>query len=83
MMLLAQRTLAGLRRRRGGLMGFRATRCSTSRWRCSRSGGATGEHREALERWKARRASTGADAVGRAVAVAAVAAASARRAGER
>lgn len=53
MILLAQRTLAGLRRRRGGLMGFRGHPMFDEAlvvfeiWV-----EATGEHQAALERWK-------------------------------
>jgi poly(A) polymerase len=54
MILLAQRTLAGLRRRRGGLMGFRGHPLFDEAlavfeiWVET-----TGEHKEALGRWKA------------------------------
>ncbi|MEW6433891.1 MAG: poly(A) polymerase [Myxococcota bacterium] len=53
MILMAQRTLAGLRRRRGGLAGFRGHPLFREAlavfevWVL-----ATGEHREALEKWK-------------------------------
>lgn len=53
MILMAQRTLAGLRRRRGGLSGFRGhplfkeSLAVFEVWVA-----ATGEHREALDRWK-------------------------------
>ena len=66
MMLLAQRTLAGLRRRRGGLMGFRGHPMFNESLAVFEVWvEATGEHREALERWKAGAApAPGADAVG-------------------
>ncbi len=53
MILMAQRTLAGMRRRRGGLMGFRGHPLFNESlavfevWVT-----ATGEHQEALEKWK-------------------------------
>ena len=53
MILMAQRTLAGLRRRRGGLMGFRGHPLFNESlavfevWVA-----ATGEHQEQLEKWK-------------------------------
>lgn len=53
MILMAQRTLAGLRRRRGGLMGFRGHPLFNEAlavfevWVA-----ATGEHQEQLEKWK-------------------------------
>ncbi|MEW5741076.1 MAG: poly(A) polymerase [Myxococcota bacterium] len=54
MILMAQRTLAGLRRRRGGLMGFRGHPLFREALAVFEVWvRATGEHREALEKWKA------------------------------
>jgi poly(A) polymerase len=54
MILLAQRTLAGLRRRRGGLMGFRRHPLFREALTVFEVWvRATGEHRDALEKWKA------------------------------
>ena len=53
MILMAQRTMAGLRRRRGGLGGFRGHPLFTESLRVFEVWvRATNEHREALEKWK-------------------------------
>jgi len=54
MILMAQRTLAGLRRRRGGLSGFRGHPLFAESLQVFEVWvEATGEHQEALARWKA------------------------------
>jgi poly(A) polymerase len=54
MILMAQRTLAGLRRRRGGLTGFRSHPLFHESLKVFEVWvEATGEHQEALARWKA------------------------------
>lgn len=54
MILMAQRTLAGLRRRRGGLMGFRGHPLFNESLKVFEVWvKATGEHAEALEKWRA------------------------------
>jgi poly(A) polymerase len=54
MILMAQRTLAGLRRRRGGLMGFRGHPLFRESLEVFEVwAGATGEHAEALAKWRA------------------------------
>ncbi|GMU58373.1 MAG: hypothetical protein AMXMBFR34_01360 [Myxococcaceae bacterium] len=54
MILMAQRTLAGLRRRRGGLMGFRGHPLFREALAVFEVWvKATGEHQDALEKWKA------------------------------
>lgn len=53
MILMAQRTLAGLRRRRGGLMGFRGHPLFNESLAVFEVWvSATGEHQEQLEKWK-------------------------------
>ncbi len=53
MILMAQRTLAGLRRRRGGLMGYRGHPMFNESLAVFEVWvEATGDHKEALERWK-------------------------------
>lgn len=53
MILMAQRTLAGLRRRRGGLMGFRGHPLFNEALAVFEVWvSATGEHKEQLEKWK-------------------------------
>lgn len=53
MILMAQRTLAGMRRRRGGLMGFRGHPLFQESLKVFEVWvGATGEHQEALDKWK-------------------------------
>ncbi|MGV3619712.1 MAG: poly(A) polymerase [Archangium sp.] len=54
MILMAQRTLAGLRRRRGGLMGFRGHPLFNESLAVFEVWvRATGEHKDQLEKWKA------------------------------
>ncbi len=54
MILMAQRTLAGLRRRRGGLMGFRGHPLFSESLAVFEVWvSATGEHKEQLAKWKA------------------------------
>ncbi|MFT3709527.1 MAG: poly(A) polymerase [Archangium sp.] len=54
MILMAQRTLAGLRRRRGGLMGFRGHPLFAESLAVFEVWvRATGEHKDQLEKWKA------------------------------
>ena len=53
MILMAQRTLAGMRRRRGGLQGFRGHPLFNESLKVFEVWvAATGEHQEALEKWK-------------------------------
>jgi poly(A) polymerase len=54
MILMAQRTMAGLRRRRGGLMGFRGHPLFAESLAVFEVWvRATGEHQDQLEKWKA------------------------------